>query len=97
MSTMSAELKKRYGGLGPYTYPQVKATLPGVGSSQKYADFAFAVFCHPDEFDKCGLSSVEVSRILSAGGKITRQEGYCGSLGSMSIDSGGFADGGGGD
>ncbi|MCV6622213.1 MAG: hypothetical protein OIF51_10740 [Cellvibrionaceae bacterium] len=76
-----AELKERYGGLGPYTYPQVKSTLKGIGSSSQYRDFAYVLFCDPGELEKCGLNSVDISRMSVAAGKIDSQAGHCGSLG----------------
>lgn len=56
---LNPELKKRYGGSGPYTYGQVRTIIKDLRLSDKYADFACFVYCNQEEYKKYGFKLTE--------------------------------------
>lgn len=91
MTTMSIELKARYGGPDQYSYAQVSATIKELKLSDKYADFAYFAYCDPEESKQQGFYIKELTRFNRIKNKFESQGGICGSIG------GGFGFGDGGD
>lgn len=89
LTALAPELKKRYGGTGPYTHGQVKTTLKELGLSQKYADFAYFVYCEPDQYEKYGFHLEEVKRYQGYKDRFHSVGGTCGSGGEGSCGGGG--------
>ena len=95
------ELKKRYGGIGPYSEGQVRTTVESLGLSKKYMSYAIVLFCAPHLLIESGYDDSKVesmSAYLAAkfasgspigGGDVSSYSG--------SGDFGGFGDGGGAD
>ncbi len=93
LKKLSPELKKRYGGVGSYTYGQVKTTIEVLKLDKKYSDFAFFVFCEKDQYEKYGFHLEEIKRY--EGYRDDYFGGYCGgsygggSEGTCGADGGG--------
>lgn len=77
--TLAPELKNRYGGSGPYTFGQVRSTIRVLGLSEKYADFAYFVYCEPGQYDKYGFHLKEIKRYEGYRERANSSGGTCGS------------------
>ena len=87
--TLAPELKQRYGGTGPYTFGQVQSTVRDLGLSEKYVDFAYFVYCKPDQYEKYGFHLKEVKRYEGYRDRVNSVGGVCGSGGEGSCGGGG--------
>jgi len=99
MTTLSVELKDRYGGSDKYSYPQVNTTINELELSNKYADLAYFVYCDAEESKQHGFYIKETTRFIGIKNKIESQGGACGSSGGgfWFNGGGGGSDGGGSD
>lgn len=76
LTTLSPELKRRYGGADSYSYVQVKTTIEVLKLDKQYSDFAFFVFCEKYQDEKHGFHLEEIERY--EGYRDRYFGGYCG-------------------
>lgn len=71
-------LRKRYGGTGAFTFAQVKRTLEDYSMNPKFADYAYFVFCLPEEYAEYGGAIKEVKRYEGYRDSVSQIGAVCG-------------------
>ena len=79
-------LRRRYGGSGPYTIAQVRAAMDAEKLSAKYQDYAYFVFCIPEEYQEYGGRISQIDRWRAYRSSPDRGSGVCGAEGGCGSD-----------
>lgn len=87
---LPAELSKRYGGNGPYTPEQVKATVDDMGLNHRFIHFAYLMYCSQAAIAGQGIDA-------SAADEMRAEIDQASSGGLLSAPLDGIAGGGDGD
>jgi len=95
---LPAELSKRYGGTGPYTPEQVRATVDDIGLNHRFIHYAYLMYCSQAAIAGQGIDASAADEMqteidqLSSGGLLTSPLDV---IAGTDADGGGPGDGGG--